>query len=57
MSAGDEFQIRLKCTECRAYRDFERDGESVVRCADCGKRHSTDSLYAIEPGEEAAFED
>ena len=57
MSIGEDLEIRLKCTNCRAYREFDRDGESVVRCADCGKRHSTDSLYAVEPGEEASFED
>jgi hypothetical protein len=56
MSIGEDLEIRLKCTNCRAYREFERDGESAVRCADCGKRHSTDSLHAVEPGEEASFE-
>ena len=49
----DELRIQLKCTNCRAYRDFERDGASSVRCAECGKRHSTDSLHAVEEGEEA----
>ena len=52
----DERQIRLKCTGCREYRDFDRISENVVRCASCGKRHSTDSLYAVAEGERAEFE-
>lgn len=47
-----EFTIRLRCTACEGYRDFDRErGSQVVRCADCGKRHSTDSLHAVEPHE------
>lgn len=57
MSIGDDLEIRLKCTACRAYREFERASDTVVRCADCGKRHSTDSLHAVAPDEEATFED
>lgn len=53
----DELEIRLRCTGCRAYRGFERVGENVVQCSDCGKRHSTDSLHAVPEGEEADFGD
>ena len=54
----DELEIRLRCTGCRAYRDFERQpGARAVRCADCGKRHSTDSLHAVAPGEAPDFDD
>lgn len=53
-------KIRLECTRCHggdgeapggAYTDFEREGENVVRCVECGKRHSTDSLVDLNtPG-------
>jgi len=53
-----DLEILLRCTGCRAYRDFERKpGTQAVACAECGKRHSTDSLHAVEPGEEPTFED
>lgn len=51
-----DLRIVLRCTDCRAYTEFNRVDETVVRCRDCGKRHSTDSLHAIEPGEEPNFE-
>jgi len=50
--------LRLRCSECRGgtdearggaltrYVDRDSDPDSVVRCADCGKKHSTDSLEA-----------
>ena len=51
-------EIKLRCTNCRAYRDVERKhGTRAVACATCGKRHSTDSLHAVEPDEEPTFED
>lgn len=51
-----DLEIKLRCTNCRAYREFEREPEGeAVRCAVCGKRHSTDSLHAVEPGEEPSF--
>jgi len=52
-----DLRIVLRCTGCRAYTTFERVGETVVRCAECGKRHSTDSLHAVEEGEEPVFTD
>jgi len=53
-----DLEIVLRCTNCRAYREFERrPGADAVKCAVCGKRHSTDSLHAVEPGEEPTFED
>ncbi|MFB6173379.1 MAG: hypothetical protein ABEI39_01925 [Halobacteriales archaeon] len=58
MMAGrdDSLRIRLKCTSCRAFREFEREGDAVVRCGECGKRHSTDSLHAVTPDQEPDFE-
>lgn len=53
-----DLEIKLRCTNCRAYRNFTRKaGTGAVKCAVCGKRHSTDSLYAVEPGEEPTFDD
>jgi|GEM_PF-4120620 len=52
-----DLEIRLRCTNCRAYRAFERQGPNTVRCAECDKRHSTDSLHAVEPDEEPDFDD
>lgn len=57
MSIGDDLAIRLKCTSCRAFRDYEAISETVVRCSECGKRHSTDSLHAVAEDEEAEFDD
>lgn len=51
-----DLEIVLRCTGCRDYTEFERIGDKVVRCVDCRKRHSTDSLHAVEPGEEPSFE-
>ncbi len=51
-----DLEIVLRCTRCRDYTEFERVGDTVVRCVDCRKRHSTDSLHAIEPGEEPSFD-
>lgn len=36
--------IVLECTRCEADRDYERESDTVVRCEECGKRHSMDSL-------------
>jgi len=42
--------LELACTECRPWRTRpvrkDSDFDSVVRCAQCGKKHSTDSLEA-----------
>lgn len=45
-------ESRLNCTSCGLFRQFSRkrdDPKSVVRCDECGKRHSTDSLFMIDP--------
>lgn len=53
-----DLEILLRCTGCRAYRPFERGGGSkqVVSCAECGKRHSVDSLHAVDPDDVPAFD-
>ena len=54
-----DLEILLRCTNCRAYRPFDRERGStrVVSCATCGKRHSTDSLRAVDPDDVPAFDD
>lgn len=49
----NELAVKLRCTGCRTFRDFERVSEHVVRCGVCEKRHSTDSLHAVADGDEA----
>lgn len=53
-----DLEIRLRCTNCRAFRPFDRGGGSkrVVYCAECGKRHSVDSLHAVDPNDPPAFD-
>lgn len=43
--------IRLNCTECAEFTEFtsEKDNQAV-RCDECGKRHSDDSLHVVKPG-------
>ncbi len=49
-----EFLIRLDCTKCGSYREFDREqGTDSVKCAECGKRHSADSLHALDPNDVA----
>ena len=44
----------LNCTRCKAFTDYyhEEDNTNVVRCEECGKRHSTKSTYAVKPGKQ-----
>ena len=53
-----DLEILLRCTGCRTYRAFERGDRAtkVVRCSTCGKRHSTDSLHAVDPDDPPAFD-
>lgn len=44
----NDAKVRLKCTSCRPSRTRPvrktDDPKTVVRCADCGKKHGKDSL-------------
>jgi DNA-directed RNA polymerase subunit M/transcription elongation factor TFIIS len=43
-------EIRLDCTRCDQHREYYRkhdDPETVVRCSECGKRHSKHSLIDV----------
>lgn len=61
-SAGTQMadlEIRLRCTNCKAFQPFDREAGNtrVVSCASCGKRHSVDSLHAVDPADMPAFDD
>lgn len=53
-----DLEILLRCTGCRDFRPFDRTAGSkrVVRCSECGKRHSVDSLHAVDPDDLPPFE-
>ena len=45
-------RLRLNCNRCGAFEGYNRkddDPDSVVRCDGCGKRHSTASVYMVDP--------
>lgn len=39
----------LNCVECKSFEEFEQAKENVVECLHCGKYHSNNSLYVIDP--------
>lgn len=44
--------LRVNCNDCGAFEDYHRndgDPKTVVRCSGCGKRHSTDSVWMVDP--------
>jgi uncharacterized Zn finger protein len=46
--------LRLNCTNCGEFREYEveqttSDGGQIVRCDFCGKRHSDDSVFMVDP--------
>jgi len=43
--------LRLDCERCAAFTEYERDDENreMVYCDGCGKKHSSGSLYRIDP--------
>lgn len=46
--------LRLNCTKCGEFQAYEveqatSDGSQIVRCDECGKRHSDDSVYMVDP--------
>lgn len=43
-------EVRLDCTRCHAFRVYRTESHSVVRCDECGKRHSKNSLHVVDPG-------
>lgn len=42
-------ELRLNCTRCGEFTHAEKGStDNVVRCAECDKRHSTESLYMVD---------
>jgi len=45
-------ELRLNCNRCGSFTRYHRndgDPNTVVRCDGCGKRHSTDSVFMVDP--------
>lgn len=42
---------RLNCTRCHEFTDWEEESEDndVIRCGECGKRHSKENLHPVDP--------
>lgn len=40
---------KLDCTNCHDFVTFWEEQEEVVRCNNCDKRHSWDSVYHVKP--------
>lgn len=49
MSTHGTWPILLNCTRCGAFTEYQTEEGEVVRCEECGKRHSTDSLHLVNP--------
>jgi ribosomal protein L44E len=50
LDRGVNDDLRLSCTDCPGLTPPARehtDPDSVVRCHDCGKKHSRDSLRVV----------
>lgn len=48
-----ELVNRLDCTRCSMFTEWYQEEEKrVVRCEECGKRHSFDSLHVIHAEKE-----
>lgn len=48
-------ELRLNCNDCHDFTEYYRDKDdsaTVVRCAECGKRHSDKSIYMVDPTRE-----
>ena len=48
-----QHELRLNCNDCGAFEEYEvekmaSDGSVIVRCHECGKRHSDDSVYMVD---------
>lgn len=51
LALGWHADLELACSNCRPHRTlpvrYDDDPDTVVRCAQCGKKHSTNSLEVI----------
>jgi len=47
--------LYLNCTKCGEFTvalQMKDDPKTVVRCKDCGKKHSDNSLYFVDPDDD-----
>lgn len=45
-------ELRLNCHRCGDFMEYYRkrdDPNTVIRCDGCGKKHSDDSLFMVNP--------
>jgi len=45
-------EFRLNCTRCAAFVEYHHvhyDPDPVVRCDGCGKKHSKNSAFMVDP--------
>ena len=50
LAGGDPPDLRLECVDCDERQGFTQradDPDSVYRCAECGRKHSRDSLIDV----------
>ena len=40
--------MRLNCTRCGSFTGYEDESDTVVACAECGKRHSRESVHMVD---------
>jgi len=50
-----DYDLRLNCTRCTEFTRYEHERDvhgvlnsNVVRCSECGKKHSSASLYMVD---------
>ncbi len=48
---------KLDCTRCNEFQDYDREQDTVVRCGECGKRHSNNNLHIIDPSKQYERDD
>ena len=44
--------LRLNCTKCNDFTEYETGKNAVVRCSECGKKHSDDSVWMVKLGKD-----
>lgn len=49
-------KLQLDCVNCKAFKDYvieqeDAAGRLIVRCGECGKRHSDDRVHMVDPTE------
>lgn len=48
-----DYDLQLNCTKCGAFVEYlleqkAADGSQIVRCDECGKRHSDENIYMVD---------